>query len=486
VSDSVSNSYGLNLDGFTAMRMPDIRQEIYDELRRRTGRTFETRPDSFIAQFVDTFAEREARLWNLAQLVYHAMYPISAVGTSLDYAVSFAGVRRLFAQRSSVAAILYGAEGTVVAATSVARATGSQVDFRLDQDVTITAASAVDVTIEVATVTAEVVYTITINGIAYSYTSDAAPTGEEIAAGLAIVLLTSGLSITTDVATIRIQADDMQPFALAVGTGLAITTLGSPGRFTADIQGAIGVAAHDLTSIITQVPGWASVDNPAAGDEGRAVETDDDLRLRYDQGVYRLGAATVEAIYANLREQFPAISGLVVFENPEDVTDADGRPPHSIEVVAQGGDANAIAAAIFRLKAAGIDTFGATEVTVTDSQGSDHLIRFNRPESVWCWVKCTVIPYDEETFPGDGLARVRSIIVETGNALEIGTDVIIQRFHGPIYQQVPGVGVLQITVAATTDPEEVPASGDYDDENVSIGPRQIARFDASRCEVTLD
>src|SRR6187402_79981 len=103
------------------MRLPEIRQQIIDSLQTRTGMTFETRPDSVLGQFINIFAEREATVWELAEAVYHAMYPISATGVNLDHAVSFAGVRRLFAQRSTVWAALYGVETTIIPAGSIVR-----------------------------------------------------------------------------------------------------------------------------------------------------------------------------------------------------------------------------------------------------------------------------------------------------------------------------------------------------------------------------
>ncbi len=481
---TAASAYGLLSTGFAAMRLPEIRQEIHADLTRRTGKVFETRPDSFTGQFIDSFAEREARLWSLAELVYFAMYPVSSRGTSLDHAASFTGVRRLFAARSSVGAVLYGDEGTVVPAGSIARTEPGQIDFRLEEDVAITSSAVVDVTLEIAAVAAGATYTVILNSIAYSYVADVTPTGPEIAAGLAVALLTSGLAVSTDVAQIRIRAVDMLPFALSHSANVATVRRGSAGRLAADMFGPVEVSAGALTRIVTQVPGWASISNPAKGDVGRDLETDDELRLRYNRGVYRLGAATLDAIYANLREDLPEIGGLAVFENPEDTTDAHGRPPHSIEVVAEGGDPQEIAQAILRLKAAGIDTFGGIELAAADSQGMLHRVRFNRPERVWCWVKCVVTPYGEETFPGDGLARIRDSIVATGNALPIGADVIVQRFHGPIYREVRGVAELAISIAASIDPAHVPTPAEYLPANAAIGPRQVARFDASRCEVS--
>ena len=120
--------------------------------------------------------------------------------------------------------------------------------------------------------------------------------------------------------------------------------------------------------------GWNEVDNLVDGYIGRNLETDDELRLRYDSGVFRLGAATLESIKANLQQNIPGLLALEVYENEDDVTDEDGRYPHCIEVIAYGGDPQVIANQIYLIKAAGIDTFGTVSVNVTGSSGYQHPI----------------------------------------------------------------------------------------------------------------
>src|SRR4051812_12980305 len=135
------------------MRLPEIRQAIVNDLNGRTGVTFETRPDSITGQFINTFAEREATLWELAEAVYHAMYPISAVGISLDHAVSFSGVRREFAQKSSVLAIMYGIEGTSIPPGAIVQETLTGLSLEILSGTIITQDSAGDITISIDTAT---------------------------------------------------------------------------------------------------------------------------------------------------------------------------------------------------------------------------------------------------------------------------------------------------------------------------------------------
>ena len=231
--------------------------------------------------------------------------------------------------------------------------------------------------------------------------------------------------------------------------------------------------------------GWDAVDNLVPGHLGRNLETDDELRLRYDSGVFQLGAATLESIKANLQQNIAGIIGLEVYENMEDVTDSEGRPPHSIEVIAYGGDPQDIANQIYLVKAAGIDTFGSLTVMVTGSSGYQHDINFNRPVPMYIWVEVDVTLYNEETFPDSGITQIQLIVTQTGNAFGIGKDVIPQRFFGPIYSSVPGISNLVIRVAKTTDPNVVPVLADYSEAIIPIGAREISEFDVTKVAVSI-
>jgi hypothetical protein len=93
--------------------------------------------------------------------------------------------------------------------------------------------------------------------------------------------------------------------------------------------------------------------------------------------------------------------------------------------------------------------------------------------------------YNEEVFPSNGPQVVQQIIVDTGNLFGVGTDIIIQRFYGPIYQAVSGVGNISLAIAVEPDATTTPAPGDFSSSNVSIAVRELARFDLVRVSVTV-
>ena len=105
------------------------------------------------------------------------------------------------------------------------------------------------------------------------------------------------------------------PYGLNVGNNLQITSTSSPIPFLAQTYGPIAAPANSLTEILTPIAGWQSLTNPQAGITGRNQETDAELRLRREQSLHLLGAATVEAIRSRLLQEVPGVTSVTVFEN---------------------------------------------------------------------------------------------------------------------------------------------------------------------------
>lgn len=496
MSDLVSQEYGLLPSGFNRMRLPEIRQQIVNELNTRMGFAFETRTDSITGQFISIFAEREATLWELAEAVYHAMYPISAFGTNLDHSVSFAGVRRLFAMRSNAWVVCYGEEGTRLQAGLIIRNQNTQDEFLLRNEIVISRRRAIDVTFAFEEIVVGNSYWVRINTVSFTHVAVEGDTPLTIAAEFADQLLATRLQVHLNANIIRLWNIESVAFQFQISTNILLTELGNYDFVDAANFGPLEVGAGNLNQIVSKVNGWERVNNLIDGHEGRDTERDDQLRLRYDLGVYRLGAATLPAIKANLQQNVVGIIAVEVFENPEDFEDDEGRPPHSIEVVAFGADPIDIAQEIFRLKAAGIDTYGDIEIMVEDTAGFQHLIKFNRPTVIYFWVKVEILLYNREQFPDNGIELMQKIVADYGNTIGIGGDVILQRFFGPIYSGVPGIQHIRILVAySEIEPEGVseetgstfvvPEDDEFTDQNVMLISRQLSQFDHTRVIVLM-
>ena len=158
-----------------------------------------------------------------------------------------------------------------------------------------------------------------------------------------------------------------------------------------------------------------------------------------------------------------------------------GRLAKSFEAVVEGGSDADVANKIWLTKPAGIQTFGNTSFTITDSQGEQQVINFSRPTPIYIWVTVALTLYPEETFPPNGQDLVASAINTYGNNLGIGVDVLLQRVLAQIFT-VPGIASGAMQIAATNGPGDSPLYGTSD---IPIQENEIAVFDLLRITVTV-
>jgi hypothetical protein len=158
-----------------------------------------------------------------------------------------------------------------------------------------------------------------------------------------------------------------------------------------------------------------------------------------------------------------------------------GRYPKSIECVVQGGTDQDVGDKIWEVKPAGIQTFGNTQVNVTDSQGGTQAIFFSRPTSIYIWVTCELTLYSEEEFPSNGTDLVAEAILAYGSSLGIGVDVLLQRVLCQIFD-VSGIASGSMQIAATLAEGDSPSFGTSD---ISIGEAQISEWELDRINITV-
>lgn len=163
------------------------------------------------------------------------------------------------------------------------------------------------------------------------------------------------------------------------------------------------------------------------------------------------------------------------------VTQTGGRVPKSFEAVVQGGSDEDIANEIWFTKPAGIQTFGNTLETITDSQGELQPIYFSRPTPIYIWVRVELTLYSEETFPTNGLSLVAQAIKNYGDSLQVGEDVLLQRVNAQIFN-VSGIASGDMEIAFTYSENDSPT---YATNDISIEEVQLSNWDLSRINITL-
>ncbi|CAB5223199.1 XkdT Uncharacterized homolog of phage Mu protein gp47 [uncultured Caudovirales phage] len=429
---------GITNEGFVLKTLEEIKADIEAELRSRFGETIDLRPQSTFGQLVGIFSEQQAEVWALAADVYLSQYPDSASGIQLDRVASITATVRKPATPSQATLICYGTEGTLLSAgQEIETADGVTVLETLD-DVTISAAAARDVYLNVVTVGAGA-YTVSINGVSYTYTAGGGDTTNSILNGLVTAIGTTVVTPSNVNSQLRLLNTATNFSTVAVTANLAIAKRGSAVEAAAQDFGGIQLPVGTVTSIQTPVAGWDSVTNLVDGIVGQDRETDEALRLRRTQSVDH---SILAAILAK-----EGVVQAVVRENNGTVTDGDGTPPQHIWAIVQGGSNGDIADAIIDKNAAGIGMRGAVAVSVTSPiTGSPHVVRFDRPTIVNPTLALTyTLAEDGAAFPSNGEALVKQALVDYTAGFRIGQDLVYSRLFGVIHA-VGGIQVNTLTV----------------------------------------
>lgn len=237
--------------------------------------------------------------------------------------------------------------------------------------------------------------------------------------------------------------------------------------------GAKIALAGTLTIIDTPINGITSTTNSADAIVGRDSETDAEFKLSAENQKQKSGTSPVEGIRGAILDLDNVIQAVVI-ENVDIVVDIDGRPPKSVEAVVQGGDDTEIAQAIFDSKSAGIETFGSESEIITDNQGLDHTINFNRPTDKRVYVIVNITPNTDPNegvlYPVDGDDQIKDAIVAWGLKFLIGQDVLRDGAKGIInpINEVVGIRVVEALFALTPTPTT--------DTPIAIGKNELASF----------
>ena len=437
----------LDANGFTRTTLTEIKDAIDADLKSEVSDSLNTTATGAIGQISSIIANAISAREELAEEVYNALNPDAATGTSLDNLCALTGTIRLSATQGTLTALC---TGTALATLSTERKVSLNGYYW-----TSSSATALAATTAWASATAYTVGDVVTNDTpakVYICTTAGTSAGSGGPTG-------TGTAITDGTVTWRY-----------VGDGDGHVEL----DFTADDYGDDPVAYtyNDLT-IETATPGWESAMALEDATQGRDEETNAALRLRRAQDIAATGNATVRAITGDV-SSVSGVTHVHVFENDADGTDEDGLPPHSIEVVVLGGTDNDVAQAILDSKGAGIQDYGASSGTATDVEGNSETVYFTRPTEVSIYVDVELTK--DADYPTDGDTQVKTAIVDHGNALGVGDDVVLSQLYDNIFSISGVVDVTLIEIGTAPAPSGT--------SNISIDDREVSDWDTSYITVT--
>ncbi len=301
-----------------------------------------------------------------------------------------------------------------------------------------------------------------------------------------VAISVSGTSVEVPLGFLMQTASDIQFETIGSGTavpsGTAITS-------RAIVAGETGVVpAGAINEIVNPVSGITGVNNELPSTGGLPIETDYELRQRYEDRT-ESGGSSVPAILNALYEVEDVITARV-YENDTDVTDGDGLVPHSVYCVVSGSalDAN-IAEAIFNSKAAGIATNGTESAYVLDENGDSHLIKWGVATTKYINVIVNITSNSEWVASNEtavktavvkaigGIDTIESMATEY-EGLGVGVDVRVWKIIAEFddisgIEDTPEIWIAFAPTVPTTDTK------------LDIGANEVARCDTDNISVVV-
>jgi hypothetical protein len=476
-------AFGVTHTGFVKKTLQECKAEL-EGVYQSIWPTVDLDPDGEAGQRIGLSAKRESEIWDMAQDVYTTTSPSEATGAAQDNLYALVGLTRIDASPTVVNnALHWGSSGTVILANSKAKMSGTQKQFALQADVTLSNTLTDGIRLQLGAYSDGKVYSIILGSYTFTKTAGSSDTIDTIGAYFVGVMNTN--FITTYASGILKTKGKLStsgfivPFTVGILTEATIVNVGGQGVYFCSEDGANACPANTLDTIVTPISGWDTVENPYAGTTGRLVETDDQFRLR-QAGFYAGGKATEPAIRANVLNTVSGVISCNIRSNRTMSIDSEGLPPKSFQCVVEGGVVLDIAQAILDSEPAGIESYGNTSVTLDDDQGVPRTIKFSVPTQALIWVKVTRTLDSDGGYPVDGDSQIKKAIVEWAlTHYSAGLNVYTRDILTPI-NTIPGLAdvLVELGNSRTTAPP-----GSYSSTAMTMTLTESPIFDIVRIMV---
>lgn len=469
--------YGLTPQGPNIKRLDVILDEMHESMSNKLKANTKQNPQSLLNHLLTNVADRIAELWEYGSDVYYSQYPTTAEGSSLDNAAQFGGTTREMPAKSYYSVLCTGLDGTTVPAdTLIATDTNPAINLTLTEDAQITRSAFNKAVVVLAAENPTSVLSMALNGELYSAND---------LEGLSQAVTDEAFTVSYEDGKLIVEAvDTASSNTMVLSENLTTETVASVITFATVEYGDIVIPNGVITKIVKTVAGLQAVENVGSYVAGRLTETDVEMRQSYIDKIYSRSSAMLESIKSAILENVQGVLSVAPYENDTNEMDSMGRPPHSVEIVVDGGNATEIAQQILNTKAGGISTYGDVETVLHGVYGEDITVRFNRPAYVYVWFQVGVTLNASTNPPTNYADLIKRTILECMEDVQAGCDVVPQKFTTALYKNVSGIDYFDIRLHATKDPAE--SVRDYPERSVSITARERAVTTESRIGVVID
>ena len=243
-----------------------------------------------------------------------------------------------------------------------------------------------------------------------------------------------------------------------IGSGGTVTL-----SFANQVDGPIACPRGTLTGIYQAIPGWDSITNPADGVQGSNIETRAAFEFRRQNSVAKNASGSLPAIYAGVFAVPGVIDAYVTQNNTGAVvnTGSTNYPvaAKSVYVAVVGGDALAVATAIWNNTNIGAAYNGNTTENVTDPSPYSipiptYPVSFERPTATPILFAVQIAA--SSALPVNVITLVQQAIVNSFNGTDgslrarIASLVLASKFYAPVSAIGPEVSILSILIGISS------------------------------------
>lgn len=480
--------YGVTKNGFVLKRFDAVYSGLAEKVKEYAGIDITQKPDSVLnlAIFFPV-TDLIARLHEENLDVYNSLHPSTAEGVALDDACQFSNARRKAAKKTIYQISCNMTDGnTLLAGTIIAADTNPRHDLYCDADTVVGRAAWNEAYVRLVTQKIGTTYRITIDDEDYTYIADS-DDQESILKGIAALLEIDGISVCVVDNVLEIKCDNAEDLhSMELSESLTTESITGLVRFSTGEYGSIIMPDRTITNIISnKSTGFNWCENRIAPVAGRLAAEDYEFRQDYIAQIYSHSSNMTDSIKSYLLQNVNNIISVNVYENTGDAVDDEGRLPHSIEVIAEGGSDSDVAYGILACRPGGIQTNGDVSFDCEGENGAAINIRFNRPTVIYAWLRVS-ISGDKSSIPSNYRRLILDLMTAEYSGLTAGKALYNQALISEIYRKLPGLTRVEVTQYHTSDSTVTPLDSEYADANITARKREKIVVAENRIKVVLN
>ncbi|HEY0120664.1 MAG TPA: baseplate J/gp47 family protein [Rhizobium sp.] len=229
------------------------------------------------------------------------------------------------------------------------------------------------------------------------------------------------------------------------------------------VAGPVVCAAGTLNQIYQSIPGWDSIDNVSDGVLGNDVESRQAFEARRAASVAVNSIGSLPSVKGAVLTVSNVLDAYVTENNSNSQLTTGGVTlvPNSIYVAVVGGEASAIAKAIWSKKAPGCAYNGNTAVQVQDTSTGyvppypTYTVLFEIPDPLPILFSVNIT--NSSLVPADAAEQIQDAIISAfaggdgGSRAKIGTTLYASRFYAPIAALGSWVQLVSIEIGSTNN-----------------------------------